>query len=484
MQLSFFKKITLCIGILSLGLTPILSLANEQKPNELQLLYTAHTQVLESSLLGIMHELETSIAYWQSLEDSSFSHAIIRGPKGWLSSNTAAEDIQEHINVLSDKQTQVATALGTLISFQNAHVPLSDKADLIASINNCFAVPDALLGKTALPSEQFDSTTIISYATESLKQIPHFQEEYLAQISDHLKPNHFVRNWTKYALAAGCFIAATAFAYKNQDKFETWQQNGKEAVINFWKNHIVKPLENTKEILFGRKHLQVITPEAVAGSERTFTNNLDRLLPIIRPNASKEELATLKAHILTTKDSSLIVEFWDDQAKHLIWNATTNFYNGNLHFLETNASLIQLKDWQFSQFALAIKQLWEAQQLNAEIIAIFPVVIGLYGIKKGYDAVFHRKIVSEPLQQRLTHIDKLLNKYNTGDFQLDTAGTGFLHYHLAALQQYVGRIPSNKQKTFTADLQELKSPTYNVTQKLRVIDQMHRQYAFLNPLTI
>ncbi|MGE0010247.1 MAG: hypothetical protein AB7F19_06975 [Candidatus Babeliales bacterium] len=478
---SFFKKSTLYVATLSLLISPALSLGEPISPNS-KALCIAYNQALESGLLSVMHELEASLEYWHTVEDNPLSHAIIRGPKGWLSSNSALEDIQNHIKVLAEKQEQVATALGAL-STSYLQAPQTEQGDIATSCNN-FDLSESLLGNHYTRPESFDDVIISAYATQAIEQLSTFQEQYLARVSDHLKPNHFVRNWTKYVLAAGCALAAGVYAYKNQDNLQIWKNNGKAIILKFWQDHIKNPLQNTKKVLFGQKHLPVITPEAVAGSKRTFTTNLDKLLPIIKPKATEEELATLRSYILATKDSSLIVEFWDDQAKHLIWNATTNFYNGNLHFLETNASLIQLKDWQFSEFALAFKEFWEAQQLNAALIAIFPIALGLYSIKKGYDAIFHRKILSEPLQHRLIQIDKLLNKFNSGDLQLDITGTGFLRYHLSALQHYIGRIPSTKQKAFTADIEELSNPTYSVAQKLRVIDQMYRQYAFLSPLAI
>ncbi len=81
-------------------------------------------------------------------------------------------------------------------------------------------------------------------------------------------------------------------------------------------------------------------------------------------------------------------------------------------------------------------------------------------------------------------IDKLLNKYNTPDLSLDITAIGFLHYHLSALHYYVSRIPSNKQQAFTADIEELDNPALNVAQKMRVIDQMYREYSFLHALPV
>lgn len=478
------KRFILVFTVLNLFVTPG-ALLGLHDTISLKQLCSTHNQVLESSLMSIMHEVETSLAYWQTMEDTPFSYAVIRGPKGWISSKNAQDEIQEHIEFLSNTQNKIATALGSLTAYQTKEDTITNPKEINAACAQCFGLMDTLLVKTDMhPPLLTTSQGVKEYGIKAINQLPTFYNEWLTSSGHHLKPNHFIRNWTKYTLGGCCLIAATIFAYKNPDKLSSWQHDGKEAILKFWKKQIKAPLENTRDILFGRKHIEVITPEAVAGSKNSFLKSLDEILPIIKPEASQEELAALRTYILETKDSSILVEFWGKQAKHLIWNTVTNPISGNLHFLETNASLIQLKDWQLNQATLSGQQQWEAQQLNAELLAIFPVMLGLYGLKKGFDALFHGKIVSEPLQNRLMVIDKLLNTYNTGDLQLDTIGIGYLKYHLTALTQHATRIPHGQQKTFKADISELENPTLNVGQKLRVLDQMYRQYSFLNPLAV
>lgn len=445
-------------------------------PIALKQLTTSVNYTLEKQLLLIMHEIETSLEYWHAMEDSPFSYTIIRGPKGWVSNISSQELIQTHITVLKEKQTEVAQALGTIARWPLEHT------DAYSAI--CLALPNTLLNQPITLEADGHTEQLLAHGIQLSGSLPTFYKDYIATISNHVQPNHLTRNWAKYAVGTACVAAACWFVRTNQDKIEAWKHNGHEAVINFWTKHIQLPLKNSKDILFGRKHLKVISPEAVMGSEATFAKRLNELLPIIKPNASKEELETIRSYILETKDSSLLVEFWGNQTKNLVWNYVTNPISGKLHFLEASSALIQLKDWQLNQATLAGQQQWEAQQLNAEILAIFPVVLALYGAKKGYDALFHGKIVSEPLQHRLLLVDKLLNKYNVPEHTFPLEAVGYLNYHIHALAQYLKLIPSAQQKSFNADLLELHNPELSVTQKLRVIDQMHRTYAFLSPLAV
>ncbi len=480
------KKITLFLGLVGLLMspTPLQCTSDIQK---LKMLCATHNQVLESGLLSIMHELETSLAYWHTMEDTPFSYAVIRGPKGWIGSKTAREAILNNIEILSKKQEDIANALGTLVKYQATVESLNDSKALETRIAQCFTLSATLLGKPQIVLPQAAEGDLIDYGTSAIKQLSIFHEQYLSLINVHLKPNHLMRNWTKYTLGAACLIATAALAYKHQDALARLKEKTITGLQHIWTNHIQIPIQNTRDILFGRKHYNIVTAEAIEGDKEVVRDRLRLYLPKIFPNKSKEQISEQIEYIIRSKDTRDIMKDWSDQlanpGKKFAWHLTP-YFGEEARLFETTVLNYDMIKLQVNEATMAAQQAWEAQQLNAELLAIFPVALSLYGLKKGWDKLFHGKILSEPLQHRLMLADKLLNAYNTGDKYLDNAGFGYLHYHTHALTQYVGRIPSGQQKAFIADIAELNNPAFTVEQKLRVIDQMYRQYAFLNPLAV
>ena len=282
-------------------------------------------------------------------------------------------------------------------------------------------------------------------------------------------------------------IATAALAYKHQDALARLQEKTITGIQHIWTNHIQVPIQNTRDILFGRKHYNIVTPEAIEGDKVVVRESLHKYLPKIYPKMPKEQISEHIEYIIRSKDTRDIMKDWSDQlanpAKKFAWHLTP-YFGEEARLFETTSLLAQIKTLQVNEATMAAQQAWEAQQLNAQLLAIFPVAASLYGLKKGWDKLLHGKILSEPLQYRLMLADKLLNTYNTGNKCLDHAGLGYLHYHVHALKQYIVRMPNGQQKAFIADITELNNPAFTVEQKLRVIDQMYRQYAFLSPLAV
>lgn len=491
------KKITLYLGFMGLLVAPLSAQCDTNLP-KLKELCTTHNQIVESSLCNIMHELETSLAYWHTMEDAPFSYAIIRGPKGWISSKTAQDEIQSHIEVLGHEQEKIASALGCLAHYQVIEKSLTNPQDLKKSAATCFELVDILLEKIHIVPQDRNVDALITYGAETIKQLPEFHDHYLALIADHLKPNHFIRHWTKYALGTACILAASAIAYTHQDELASFKDNSKAAIYNFWKKNIKEPISNTYNILFDKKHTGIVSNESLEGKRTLLRQGLREFLQKKLPEASTETIDKQVEYMMSTKDIRLVQEDLKDQFGSWGSRAYSEFYKNMRDHVKWGIWTIakapdstkdqdlrvgQDLDLVIQQGLLTADELLQKTQLNLELFAIIPSILGLYGLKKGYDSLFHRKILSEPLQQRLIYVDKLLNKFNHGTLQLDLSGTGFLRYHVHALSQYVGRVPAHQQKAFKADLEELNNQNLNVSQKLRVIDQMYRQYAFLNDLT-
>lgn len=480
------KKITLLLGLLGLLLAPA-SLQCTSDIEKLKIMCTTHNEVLESGLLSIMHELETSLAYWHTMEDTPFSYAVIRGPKGWVSSKTAQETIQNNIKVLNDKQEEIANALGTLVKYRTSFQSLNDSKALETNIAQCFVLGNNLLETNNPLPNPLTHKALCAYGMQAVNQLATFHKQYLLHINVHLKPNHFIRNWTKYAIGTTSLIVAAALAYKHQDALTRLQEKAITGLQHIWTNHIAIPIQNTRDILFGRKHYNIVTAEVLEGDKEVMRVSLHKYLPKIYPNMTKEQISEHIEYIIKSKDIRDINKDWSDQVanpgKKLMWHFTP-YFGEEARVWETSVIKELMWELQIHEVTMALQQAWEAQQLNAELLAIFPVAASLYGLKKGWDKMFHGKILSEPMQHRLMLADKLLNSYNTGNKCLDNAGLGYLHYHIHALKQYAGRISNGQQKAFIADINELNNPAFTVEQKLRVIDQMYRQYAFLNPLAV
>lgn len=458
-----------------------------EQPNTLQtILCKTSVQKLQNSLVAVLDELYDHLHYWQQAQFRSFGYFIEKGPYKWLFGKKQDDDIQSKIALLEHEITRNASYLGKLKELENQFDSPKFKNDIdlaVATIDQC------------LNFTEIDDTTSISpaYQRELLvfrdyqEGIRKYKKRALRLVKTARKPSHVSRHWLSYSVATISALAGFIYYTKNKDKIATWIQDGKQASKNFFTDYIKNPAKNSLDIVYRKKEDKpLISPDACKIDKKILEKEL---WDYYNDNYSKMPKEKVKANIEEAVQSntlpSEVMNDYTKQMKNPTWNALSP--RGQIVRLFILAQFQPLKirvNEGFQKF----DRLFKANELNFELLVGLPasLLIGLacYSSYKCLQTCYRfispqKNLLFKPIKKALIALETIFNDHNGDVKKMNYTTHGQCYYWLSKLKKACYVIPLEERPLFIADLIDLESSVFTVSQKLATVQRMYRAYDFL-----
>jgi len=503
--------------------------STEQEQQLYSLVYMLN-DVMFSTLVHILHDLEDHLDYWHKQLASPRSYAIIRGPRGWFGSKTTKSVIKEHINALQKAEKAHAEALGSLhILRQTRDISVLDYAT--KSLELLSQLTTSRYKKLENTSDFKNVQTALSNA---IIEMSVYKKRFDRYIYKNTKPSHLVRHWWKYLFGITAISAAGYTAYHYKDTIGQWYHEGLETLKQQWQQRIVNPIKGIAHNLSAKnneintKNLEELelemseidreinhTKEILSLGKEAFEKEAFKYYQR-RPDIAEDQIQYYVQELtqygndtdvmhdmheqgrnFTTNLGSDIAQAITDKTKKIFYTPgetksncriieapllSTNFYKLKLDQKELEMLNIKLE-------AIKVlyqgKQQWHLQEVNAMLGAMIPAALAIYYTYRttafAFSTLFFKKIVLIPLQERILSLRRMLNRFDDGKQKyLPNEAFGHVVYWTHKLRQYSTQLPTEQQENLRQDILELESTALTTKQKHEVVKRMYDVYGFLN----
>lgn len=196
-----------------------------------------------------------------------------------------------------------------------------------------------------------------------------------------------------------------------------------------------------------------------------------------RHRLNKAITDTIQTGILHKIDLNvLVVTSWLKQFIGLLLFDTWTPLEGSLQVLHRDVE----------RFRKEFAEIKTSQRMNLILSTLIPTLvvagIGGYTVKKLISLLRTKKVRDfQPLREALLDISKLLNRYNnSASAPMPLEDSGRLAYLYAKSVWQVDSLMTGKQRdALLADIQESSRAGFTINQRLRVLDDIHKRYDFL-----
>lgn len=468
---------------------------------------------LEQSLIPIITELYHDLDYWQHQKDHPTHYFISKGPIKWITGPSQEDEINENIEQLNKEIVWYTHYLGYIHELIEKLESQPSRITLEKQLCKTVEIMYACINFELIDTEKFyyscTKRNLSSLLADLPEQISQFDQDAQESIYYLRRPNHFTRNWLKYAIGAATAYGLYSYYTNNATKIWDTTEQIKIAADRAYEERFVEPLNEIKEILLNGKEnkifnekLNVIgdlaTDKKALGDSfrdtmRAYNEHLDK-----KEKLSEEKINYYAENILTDpKAYQLISDAYVKQKQNPVWNVPRGKLVG-LGLLRAEHMIISFLERANKKLDDTIektqKEMQHSVDLNQQLLKALPITI-LGGITAyiGYKATclgYHltKKVIApntfsfRPLQKALITIERILNVHDTSR-ALSYSAAGQVVYWIDNLTQYMPFVPKGDRAVFTKDLNELSSSLLSPEQKLRTIDRMYRAYPFLWPKT-
>ncbi len=461
-----------------------------QQEQKLYMLSCMLNDITFSTLIHIMHDLENNLSYWHEQLKNPRSYAIIRGPQGWFGSKTAKKEIHEHIQALQVVEKIHAQVLGEL------HV-LKHKKDLtpISYSVQSLEVLSPLTGTKYNNLNNPDYHNLQISLSNTITLMSTYKKHFDHEIYNNTKPSHFIRNWWKYIIGITAISTAGCTAYQYRKNIPQWYNKAINTLNQQWKQRIVEPIKGIKQSLsnetndFKTKEILEKKTNLFKQEAYTYYNR--------RPDIHKDDVPGFVKQLIDG-DNTEIMQDLNEQTRNIIKNFCNDFAQRTSNLMLKIIRKPQNKQHvRFGEDSLLLanyhelrieKTKYEVQKMFYKItvlVAMFPAALTFYSVYKissiAFSKLFLKKIIFQPLQERILSVRRALNRLDSGEQQqLSMEAHGHLVYLTHVLRQYISQLPTEHHENFEQDLQELVS-RLTIKQKHEVVKRMYDVYGFLQP---
>lgn len=278
------------------------------------------------------------------------------------------------------------------------------------------------------PFAQFEVDSQNDSATTLFKEISllHSSTEKMQKsrnklLKDCSIPSHFERNFYTYsALTAICLGSALAL-YKYKDCKNEYREKTQRAMHGLWQDALLRPFQGLKRALWDRPDF----------------------------GAKKFDL---------------------DDVPNSIWAC----YTPERVFKYPLLTVLH----NFNKGIDVAEEIVKGQQINYYLSSTMPVIGGFYAIYQGGKHYNNYESYFKSMRMSLRNINVLFNRLDR-EKGLSYRDIGYVFAWVSQLQKYVGCLSMEEKKMIEEDLDELTSFDFTIKQKQKVIERMHRTYAFL-----
>lgn len=232
----------------------------------------------KSHLLDALREIDNLLVYWRYQRNHQIHYFFSKSPLKWVMGKEQAKEIVYNITRLERKQKELYTLLGSLIGHAHAFTMLD------GTHQACYAWIEQLLEKVNFSHDILYGSTdgslfdeCASQLENKLKRVKNFKSECLSSLVGARKPNHFVRNWARYATL--CAATAYMLRYHSQNPevmnsaFNAVQDEASKFLILLL--HPLQKIYERGKLIFSDEKKEDVSKKQVQDDENNDAVNLE-----------------------------------------------------------------------------------------------------------------------------------------------------------------------------------------------------------------
>jgi hypothetical protein len=489
-------------------------------------------------LFDVLKRIDKQIISWEHRAKHPVWYFFHKSPHKWFSIASQGQEIRHQLLQLRRMQKKYFQILGELtahvgkfdlrVSYDKHHEWLSEFLSIILHMYD-----------EDMNKQQLSASKLALVMTETARRLPKQYQSMLKTLAALQVPGHFEKNWWRYALLGAGATAAGIWLYKNYQRVPGMMQSAKQ---NIWNRLVYTPYREVKDAFLGDdiqnnqeriaweqkldQNLKLIN--RVLGDREPNTKQLYDLFVTVMNECSK------KNYLPQNIDQSAINRAADAMINPALGNAylaldlLEHAMNKSMNEIGTlrNASIWQIPSaatrginetglylplvyltaqaykLQFKTLISPTKEICqgfarlgnklinEVERSKTQSKAIFamllcvPTAAVIYGAVKGTNklvATIKGHPEYRPIRTALVDIAHILNLCNAHDAEMEAADYGKLIYLVHKLRTEIHQVPTELRRRFLDDIRKLKSITLTAEKKMKVIDLMYKNYAFLAP---
>ncbi len=208
-------------------------------------------------ILDLLYTLDEQFAYWQDQQNHSTRYFFHKSPHKWFIGKEQQDEIRSNIEMLETAQEVHYRFLGALTSHLHTFNINASNNEQYQWITNLLAIISELLGQDTMHHEE--GTDRFDVIAECMQQnfgtVFSYKKQVMSNLSEAKKPNHFVRNWMKYAFLMGSALYIRNFWNNNPEVVDAWvgedaRGQYKESIQNFLQLNVIDPVKDTWKVIF------------------------------------------------------------------------------------------------------------------------------------------------------------------------------------------------------------------------------------------
>lgn len=471
------------------------------------------TKHVSNTLLAFLTELSDIIAYWKLQKIKPLRYFISRGPLKWFSSIKQYEEVDAAITFLEQEYDRLFYFLGRLnLNASQLEVTLNMPV-FLEKVQQQLTLIDACLNfsqKRNKSSEDIAFENVYRLYQKNNDNLLRFDQKFHEYINPYQIPMHLRRYWLEYSMLLAGGIVASHYAHQNPDHIQQTVTNFGDYVMDLIQTKIVSPIRKAWDVLFKfekPKHDIDIVKEAL--------HHQAQIKAFEELAAQEKESARIQFHNyckeahpekspaeVDIEFNKSIEQYWSDLLlkdfnEKEMKNPVYNIIRGKLiKLIALRASIEYLHP--MKQFMVQIANSYykvdnlinslqgdiEAHSITRAVCLVGPILGVIFAT--GY---ISKKLISKMMPidtsnqkiQKVVHlIHRTINIYPSQKKRISHINNGKIIYWVHCLKKLAKNIDVDFQEIFNQDCKLLASFELTREQKLVAIEQMYRNYRFLN----
>lgn len=478
------------------------------------------------TIIDLLTELFSNIDYWKIQKLTPFSYFLSKDPVKWIFRKQEWQKIDMYIEFLEKEEKHNAYYLGQFRKILYEHTINPDYSeqkllDIIYILEQClehypcYVAMDKNLSLHEV-YKRLDNTALLINKYK-------FNASYV--IANYSKPNHFKRNWLYYFVGTSVAVGLSYFVYQKKNSLKDWAIIARDALKNFWDEHVSSPIANSLEILLRSDRQPLKTKEGVEAKRIELDAATETCVRRLHPLLTDEEVQKIIQQV-EVDNTAFITQDCDEKIQKIshpdenVEDLNVNSYaHSFINWIEKRIKkgkgqegeassidqfllflrkapegrdLVELfnirllaKEYALDKGMLEFENQIKANRLNFELAAVLPSALLIYSsynfVKKIVVKIVWQKTTYQPLKKILRNLHRLYNNHGVYQEELSITDQGFSYYWIDQCRKYAANIDLDNLKMIMEDLEELESLDLKVHQKLNIIQRMYFNYPFLLP---